>query len=321
MIERPIVIGIDTSNYTTSVALVYADGELIANIKRPLPVKPGEVGLRQSDAVFAHVKNLPSAMDEAKEFLNGRTPSAVGVSTRPRNVEGSYMPCFLAGVAAAKSIASALSVKTYEFSHQCGHIMAALYSSDGWDMNNDVGKFAAFHVSGGTTEMLSVERTEVGFSAEIVGGTKDISAGQLIDRIGVHLGLKFPAGPELERLALDYHGKIPSKKIPQTDGFVNLSGIENIAKRMMTETSDPSLVAAFTLNCVAKALEGMTQYYRNNIGAVPFVYAGGVMCNSLLRDFLKKRFDAYFATPAMSSDNAVGIAVLAAQAFCKDMKF
>ena len=128
MTDKRIVLGIDTSNYTTSVALMYEDGELIANIKRPLPVKAGERGLRQSDAVFAHIKNLPSAMGEASEHLRGRKPCAVGVSERPRNIDGSYMPCFLSGVAAAESISAASGIPVYRFSHQCGHVMAALYS-------------------------------------------------------------------------------------------------------------------------------------------------------------------------------------------------
>ena len=127
--KREVILGIDTSNYTTSVAIMSIDGELIANIKRPLPVKVGERGLRQSDAVFAHIKNIPSAMEEARSYLDGATVVAVGVSERPRNVEGSYMPCFLTGVAVAESVATATGVPLYRFSHQCGHIMAALYSS------------------------------------------------------------------------------------------------------------------------------------------------------------------------------------------------
>ena len=126
MSDKKIILGIDTSNYTTSVALMYDDGELIANIKRPLPVSAGERGLRQSEAVFAHIKNIPSAMEKARQYLSGKSPVAVGVSERPRNVDGSYMPCFLSGVAVAEGISSSLGAPLYRFSHQCGHIMAAL---------------------------------------------------------------------------------------------------------------------------------------------------------------------------------------------------
>jgi len=134
MTNRKIIMGIDTSNYTTSVALMYSDGELIANLKRPLSVKQGERGLRQSDAVFSHIKNIPDIMTEVRELLDGRTPDFVGVSTRPRNVDGSYMPCFLSGAAAARAVSASLGIPEYSFSHQCGHISAALYSSGRTDL-------------------------------------------------------------------------------------------------------------------------------------------------------------------------------------------
>lgn len=308
MSERKIILGIDTSNYTTSVALMYDDGELIANIKRPLKVNDGERGLRQSDAVFAHIKNMPSAMEEAREHLEGRSPSAIGVSARPRNVDGSYMPCFLSGVAVAEGIAASLGAPLYKFSHQCGHVMAALYSSDSEELMKD--RFAAFHISGGTTELLIVKGSETGFDAELVGGTKDLNAGQIIDRIGVFLGMPFPAGPHLERAALEYSGKIPSKKVSVEGTYANLSGLENMAHKLYEDTGDTAKVAAFVFeylgNAIVKMCEGLIEKYGN----MPFVFAGGVMCNSIIKAKLKSHFDAHFAEPMMSADNAVGIAEL-----------
>ncbi len=307
--KRDIVIGIDTSNYTTSVALMYSDGELIANIKRPLPVKSGERGLRQSDAVFAHVKNLPSAMDEAKEYLRGRTPIAIGVSKRPRNVDGSYMPCFLVGVAAAESISATAAIPTYAFSHQCGHVMAAIYSSGREDLL-DGEDFCAFHVSGGTTEVLRVRAVDGGFSAELIGGTADLNAGQVIDRIGVAMGLDFPAGSSMEKLALNFLGKIPKRKPKIADMKVNLSGLENMAINLYSMTEDKAAVAAFVLNYIGDALCILAEEYEIRFGRSRFVFAGGVMCNSIIKKKLSDRFDASFAEPAMSADNAVGIAAL-----------
>lgn len=308
MSERKIILGIDTSNYTTSVALMYDDGELIANIKRPLKVNDGERGLRQSDAVFAHIKNMPSAMEEAREYLEGRSPSAIGVSARPRNVDGSYMPCFLSGVAVAEGIAASLGAPLYKFSHQCGHVMAALYSSDSEELMKD--RFAAFHISGGTTELLIVKGSETGFDAELVGGTKDLNAGQIIDRIGVFLGMPFPAGPHLERAALEYSGKIPSRKVSVEGTYANLSGLENMAHKLYEDTGDTAKVAAFVFeylgNAIVKMCEGLIEKYGN----MPFVFAGGVMCNSIIKAKLKSHFDAHFAEPMMSADNAVGIAEL-----------
>ena len=308
MSERKIILGIDTSNYTTSAALMYDDGELIANIKSPLPVGEGERGLRQSEAVFAHIKNIPSAMDEAREILQGKSPSAVGVSARPRNIDGSYMPCFLSGVAVAEGIAATLGVPLYKFSHQCGHIMAALYSSRSEELMQD--NFAAFHVSGGTTELLLVRGGHAGFNAELVGGTKDLNAGQIIDRIGVFLGMPFPAGPHLERAALEYKGKIPSKKVSVDGTHANLSGLENMARKLYEESQDVGKTAAFVFEYIGNTITAICENFISIYGEMPFVFAGGVMCNSIIKSKLKNKFDAKFAEPLLSADNAVGIAEL-----------
>ncbi len=311
--KKKIVLGIDTSNYTTSVALVGTNGELIANIKRPLPVKPGERGLRQSDAVFAHVKNIPSAMDEARVYLKDANVVAVGVSERPRNIDGSYMPCFLTGLSVAESIAATMDIPLYKFSHQCGHIMAALYSSGRFDLLER--EFCAFHVSGGTTEVLRVNKDGAAFSAELVGGTADINAGQLIDRIGVHMGMPFPAGPHMERLALENDKKLPSIKLKLTDCKINLSGAENLAIALYDKTADAPLTSAYVLEYVTKALSLLASAYQEEYGSTEFVFAGGVMSNSIIKSALSKQFNASFATPACSADNAVGIACLAMRAY------
>ena len=309
MSERKIVLGIDTSNYTTSLGVMFDDGELIANIKRPLPVKDGERGLRQSDAVFNHVKNLPFVMDELRSVLDGGKISIVGVSTRPRNVEGSYMPCFLVGVGAAETISATENIPIRYFSHQCGHVMAAIYSAGRNDLL-DGRDFCAFHVSGGTTEMLRVRASDNGFTAELVGGSADLNAGQVIDRVGVMMGLPFPAGPYIEALALEYSGKIPKKK-PKINGFeVNLSGLENIALKMYQETEDKKLVSAFVLDYVGEALSLLAEKYEDTYGKTDFLFAGGVMSNSIIKNKLAKRYCASFAEPKLSSDNAVGIAAL-----------
>ena len=312
MSERQIVIGIDTSNYTTSVALMYSDGELIANIKRPLPVKDGERGLRQSDAVFAHIKNLPSAMAEAREYLSGQALAAVGVSSRPRNIDGSYMPCFLSGVAAAESISAASGIPIYKFSHQCGHVMAAVYSSGSFDLL-DGKDFCAFHVSGGTTEMLKVSYTENGFNTALVGGTADLNAGQVIDRIGVAMGYPFPAGAHLEKLALENTEHFISRKPKISDSRINLSGLENMALKLYSESKDARLTAAFVLDYIGNSLIMLAEDYENKYGKTKFVFAGGVMCNSIIKKMISERFDAKFAEPQMSCDNAVGIAALASR--------
>ena len=309
-------VGIDTSNYTTSAAICTKDGEIVANLKLPLPVKAGECGLRQSDAVFAHVKNLPQLMDHLAESLQGMKPVAVGVSATPRSLEGSYMPCFLSGIAAAQSFAAAAHIPLLRFSHQEGHIMAAAYSAGAMHLLDDE-RFAAFHVSGGTTEVLLATPHPRGFDIELFSATADINAGQAIDRIGVMLGLDFPCGKELEKLAEKNTKKIPKSRISVKDGYCNLSGLENMAAKLWQESGDAALVAAFTLQFIGDTLVAMTGELDARILSLPIVYAGGVMSNRYLQARLGDRKNTYFAEPQFSADNAAGIALLCRKQFLK----
>ncbi len=308
-----VIVGIDTSNYTTSLAVSDEKGEILLNLKKILPVKNGECGLRQSDAVFAHVKNLPLVMQEASPILKDKRVVAIGVSSRPRSIENSYMPCFLTGMATADTISAVSSAPIYEFSHQCGHIMAAVYSSKNEGLLKE--KFGAFHLSGGTTELLLSRFNGKDFDTEIAGATKDISAGQLIDRIGVMLGLGFPAGKELEKLALTAKEKPKIPKIKLDGCYVNMSGAENLAKKLYADTNDASLVAAFVFEYLSEVILQMSKSFLERYGDMPILYVGGVMSNSIIKDKLKREIDAYFAEPEFSSDNASGVALLARNAY------
>ena len=308
--DKLCYIGIDTSNYTTSVALVTEGGEVVANLKAPLPVKAGECGLRQSDAVFAHIKNLPFLMRQLREILPAYRVAAVGVSARPRDIEGSYMPCFLSGVAAAEALAAGLGVPLYSFSHQGGHLAAALYSAKAEHLL-DSAAFGAFHVSGGTTDMLFVKPLRSEFFVEQVGGSADLHAGQAVDRIGVALGLSFPCGPALEELALRCTARVPRPRISVRDGVCNLSGLENLALKLYRESGDPALAAAYTLSFLAETLAAMAEDLRAREGNIPIVFAGGVMSNRMIARALSERLEnLYFAEPQFSADNAAGVALL-----------
>lgn len=304
-------VGFDTSNYTTSVAACDESGRVVANLKRPLPVKAGERGLRQSDAVFAHIKNLPSITDELSEKLNGYECVAVGVSATPRNADGSYMPCFLCGKAAAHSFAAVGGVPVLETAHQNGHIMAAMYSSGAGDKLMK-GRFLAFHVSGGTTEALLVipNESKTDFDITLVGQTNDINAGQAIDRIGVELGLSFPCGKELEKLASAYVGNIEKKNVCVKDGSCSLSGVENIAQRIYKETQSKEKTAAFVFDFICRTLCEMASQLVDKYGQMPLLFAGGVMSNTVMREQISSRFEAYFADAEFSADNAAGVALL-----------
>ena len=280
--ESRLYIGIDTSNYTTSAAVFDAStGTFLSNVKRLLGVAEGERGLRQSDAVFAHVRNLPSVTAEAFESLEPANLCAIGVSATPRDVEGSYMPCFLAGLAAASTLSAAVKKPLHTFSHQAGHVMAAVWSSGAVGLLES--DFLAFHVSGGTTELLRVKRGEDRpFDIEKLGGTLDLNAGQAIDRSGVKLGLGFPCGPKLEELALSNNEPIERSGVSVKGMECNLSGLENKVDRLIADV----------------------------------LYAGGVMSNSIIKKMLANKMNGrtkvHFAEPKFSSDNAAGTALLCA---------
>jgi N6-L-threonylcarbamoyladenine synthase len=256
-----------------------------------------------------HTVNIPDLMRELSEKCGDLNPVCVGVSDKPRNLEGSYMPCFLAGVSAASAISAVNALPLYRFSHQCGHIMAAIYSSSAPVLSCE--RFAAFHLSGGTSEFVSVTPDKYDFKTELLGGTKDLNAGQVIDRVGVYMDLPFPAGPYIEALALENTKKIPKKRLSAEGFSFNLSGLENMAKALYDETADKSLTAAFVLDYISRSIASVCEEYEKKNGKTSFVFAGGVMCNSIIKSQLSGRFTAYFAEPSMSADNAVGIACLA----------
>ena len=302
----PAVLGLDTSNYTTSLA-VY-DGREGIHVGRLLMVRPGELGLRQSDALFQHVQRLPQLFGQLRERgLDQYQIVAVGASTRPRAVEGSYMPCFLAGASQGEGLAHVLGVPFFAHSHQQGHLAAAAWSAGRMDLLDR--PFLAWHLSGGTTELLLVEPEGTSVRAEILGGSKDISVGQLIDRTGVLLGLDFPAGKALSALAGEAEGVAPFPV--KLDGLsFSLSGMENQVQRRLAEGEPPARVAAFALETVCHVVLRATQAAREAHPGLPVLCSGGVASNSRLRELLTRACQAVFAQPQYATDNAMGTAVL-----------
>lgn len=192
--------------------------------------------------------------------------------------------------------------------------MAALYSAGAEHLLDD-GRFLAFHVSGGTTEVLSVTPQAGRLDVRIIGGSLDLHAGQAIDRAGVMMGMHFPCGKELEAVAETFRGAVPSPRVSVKNGWCHLSGLENQAKKLWLETGDRSLVSAYVLRFCAKTLEKMTEQLDTAEDKLPIVYAGGVMSNRYLQSVLAQRTDTYFAAPEFSADNAAGVALLTRRCF------
>ena len=308
-----LYLGIDTSNYTTSVAIYDSDSKTMISEKRLLPVKHGERGLMQSSALFEHTRQLPMCLEAAFSSFNDVNLNAVAVSDKPRNVSGSYMPVFLAGVSSATAAACSSSVTLYRTSHQVGHILSALYSTENIEFIHK--PFIAFHVSGGTTEALLVTpHNEEIISCEIVARSLDLKAGQAIDRAGVLMGLDFPCGAKMDELA--QNGTSPLRVKPTIIGNdCSLSGLENKFKNLIDKNESNENVSRFIFEYLAETIEKMSLNLREKYGDIPFVYAGGVMSNSIIKSKLES-FGGLFCEPRFSSDNAAGVAIFA---YLKDL--
>lgn len=300
-------LGFDTSNYTTSLAY-YSDNQAI-NCSQLLPVREGELGLRQSDAVFQHIKSLPKLSGRLFSDLDTPQISVVGVSTRPRAVEGSYMPCFMVGLSHAETIAQMLRVPLFQCSHQQGHVAAALWSAQRMDLMDQ--PHLAWHLSGGTTELLLVEPDAQNVRCTKIGGTTDISAGQLIDRTGIMLSLPFPAGKHLDALASSANEK-ETFCAKCNDLYFSLSGVQNKVEKFHAIHADPNETAGYALRCISATILRNTEHALRNYPGLPIVFSGGVASNSMLRTAMSG-LGAIFAKPEYSTDNAMGVAILAAR--------
>jgi len=308
------ILGIDTSCYTTSAALVSLDGERIASARRLLTVAEGERGLQQSQGLFQHVKNLPDMIARVMADAPEAQIIAVCASTRPRPVEDSYMPVFRAGESQARAAAAMLRVPFYAVSHQEGHVKAALVDS-GIDEQKP---FLALHLSGGTTEVLLSDSGQLA----LLGGSLDLHAGQLIDRTGVRMHTGFPAGPALEKLAM----------IGQPEGLIgvsvkgvncNLAGAENkIARWLEQGNMSHEQIAAEVFDFISRTIVRIIETACEETQAKQALLAGGVASSTLLREMMAKRAKKRrlhcricYARPELSGDNAVGVALLGAQKY------
>jgi len=296
-------LGFDTSNYTTSIALT--DGMSLRSQARLLDVPAGALGLRQSDALFSHVKRLPELAEKLFDGFDYPI-SVIAASTRPRAVEGSYMPCFLAGESQARVMAAQLSVPFVPVSHQQGHLAAVLFDADRMEVMDT--PFLCWHLSGGTTELLHVTPNGWTVHAERIGGTTDLSAGQLIDRTGQLLELPFPSGKHLDALA--QQGSEKPFKVKLNGLEFSLSGMQNKVQQLHERGADAAAVASFAIGTICRVVDEATRAAMAQYPGEPVVFSGGVSSNSTLRNW-HCDYERIFAEPRWSTDNALGVAVLA----------
>lgn len=333
------ILGIDTSNYKTSFALIGRE-DIISDRRKFLRVKQGERGLRQSDALFQHIQNLPELFDELSEAfgetVSRRDIAAVAYSSRPRPVAGSYMPCFLAGASFGRSLASMLDVPAISFSHQEGHIEAIRAFTEGID----TGEFIACHFSGGTCEILRIGPAEKTsrkehkndinkgyhlisgentiYTIDRIGGSKDISFGQVLDRAGVEMGFGFPCGQSLDEIAVRTEkGSRILTPVKVQDCRCNLSGIDTQIRNRLQDTDRagrPALIREI-FEKISDAVVRMLTQASEKSGLCDIVMSGGVSTSGFIRaavrePLAKKRIRVSFDDRNLSADNAVGTALL-----------
>ena len=301
-----VYLGIDTSNYTTSAAAFDDVSGCVFQKKMLLPVKSGERGLRQSDAVFHHTQQLwqvvSAVIDECGK------PDFIGASYAPRDAEGSYMPCFLAGVSAATAFALSRALPLVQLTHQQGHIAAALYATGQPELFDQ--ETLVFHVSGGTTDLLLCHGAE---RITPLGTSSDLYAGQAVDRLGVKLGYPFPAGVYVSEQAALCTEKV-RPKVSVHGLTCSLSGLENQCARLLAEGRDAAYVCKYCLLCVGETLVRMANNALAEHPGLPVVFAGGVMSSDLIRTYVTNRVPgAHFVPGRFASDNAIGISILAAR--------
>ncbi|MDD2217658.1 MAG: O-sialoglycoprotein endopeptidase [Eubacteriales bacterium] len=318
MNDNKYVIGIDTSNYKTSVAVTDLEGNILSDCRHLLAVKKGERGLRQSNALFQHINKLPILIKEALSNIECGRICAAAVSTRPRPVEGSYMPVFNAGKSSAHSLAAALKIPVYEFSHQEGHIEAVRRKCT----LKDEKTFLVYHLSGGTSELLRVKSTGSSFEIETIGGSLDISYGQVLDRVGVSLGMDFPAGEELDRIAFASKGVTKKflRPIPNKGAYVNLSGIETQCQRSISPDENKEPLIAETFEKIASSIHKSVEAAIVQTGLTKVIFVGGVSGSMYIKKYLQSKLQQNdirlaFAAGDLASDNAVGIAFLGGIAY------
>ena len=304
-----ITLGIDTSNYASSVAVIdYDNNKILLNEKHFLPVKQGECGLRQQDAVFSHIKNLTDILELVHNKFDLSCVQAVGVSVKPTNEENSYMPCFLVGKLIAQTIKAVKDIPVIQTTHQDGHLNSALFGLNIENLYND--KIIVFHVSGGTTDMMLVEKAQI---AQTIGSSNDLFAGQAVDRLGVKLGFPFPAGVYVSELASQCADTI-KPKVSVKGLNCNLSGLQNQCEKLIEQGKDKEYVCRYCLSFVAETLLKMAYNARELYGNLPVVFMGGVMSSQVIKNIVEKRMDnVYFVEPVFSSDNAIGTAAIAAR--------
>ncbi len=220
------------------------------------------------------------------------------------------MPCFLAGITAASAVAETAGAVLIKAAHQEGHIQSGFIGREAPHAGES---FLAVHASGGTTEILLCARDSGGFSAEIIGGTADISAGQFIDRCGVAMGLGFPCGKAMDAL---YTRDADALKLPLSvkGSRIFFAGGETRVRQLIDSGAEKNSIVRAVFDNIAASLAAAVICAVKESGIKKVLFTGGVSASVNIGAAVGEKLDGVcevrFAERRYCTDNAVGTALL-----------
>ncbi len=310
-------MGIETSCDDTGVAIVDAKANVLVNVlssQRESHARYG--GVVPELASREHTKALLPLVDVALSEVDKNLGEIDLIAvTRGPGLIGSL----LVGLMGAKGMCWGGNIPLVGVNHLAAHIWAAALDSGGSDLPTPS---VALVVSGGHTELLYLDDH---YQGRLLGQTRDDAAGEAFDKVARLLGLGYPGGPEIDRLAAGYCGDLVAFPRPMLDGRsldFSFSGLktavavylEKLGGKVLDSQANTKRIAASFQAAVVDVLLAKTQQALMTTGAEQLIVSGGVAANRGLREALqsmavKQKIGLFIPPPVYCTDNAAMIAV------------
>jgi N6-L-threonylcarbamoyladenine synthase len=313
------ILGIESSCDDTSASII-KDGKILSNVIGNQKVHEKYGGVVPELASRAHLQNIIPVVHQAinESGIDKKDISAVGFTRGP-----GLLGSLLVGVSFAKSFALANNIPLIDVNHMQGHILAHFIKDKNGNGNPPKFPFLCLTVSGGHTQIVKVNDT---LDFDLIGETIDDAAGEAFDKSAKLLGLPYPGGPLIDRLAKDGNPTAFTYGIPKVDKLnFSFSGLKTsilyFIKKQTKENPNfinenmndiCASIQYSIINILMKKLEKASE----ETGITEIAIAGGVSANSGLRTRLKKMenshgWKTYIPPFSYCTDNAGMIAITA----------
>ena len=312
-----IILGIESSCDDTSAAVI-KDGYLLSNVVSSQAVHEAYGGVVPELASRAHQQNIVPVVHEAlkRAGVTKEELSAVAFTRGP-----GLMGSLLVGVSFAKGFARSLNIPMIDVNHLNGHVLAHFIKAEGEEERQPVYPFLCLLVSGGNSQIILVKAYN---DMEILGQTIDDAAGEAIDKCSKVMGLGYPGGPIIDKLARQGNPKAFTFSKPHIPGLdYSFSGLKTSFLYSLRDwlKEDPDFIEhhkvdlaasleATVVDILMDKLRKAAKEYKINEIAV----AGGVSANNGLRNAFREHAEKYgwnIFIPKFSytTDNAAMIAI------------